>query len=272
MNKKFWKILALVAALALIMGLGWFANAFLGNPLSKALATHTAQNHLSQTYGDTDFYIERITYSFKDGSYHAFIKSPSSVDCQFSFTLDMLGQLRLDTYEDVLDKVYTARRVDQEYRELTDTVIESPSFPYPDGICYGRLEIYPREAMEDPEVTDVPAYAIVQEELVLDKIYDIPQLGARVGKLIIYIDSDTVSVEEACRVMLEVRALFDEAGIPFAAMDFMLEYPLSEDGEQRDEVIWVKDFLYEDIYEEDMVERVLQADQARQAYYENIEK
>ena len=38
MKKRYLKILALVVAIVLITALGWFANALLGNPLSKMLA------------------------------------------------------------------------------------------------------------------------------------------------------------------------------------------------------------------------------------------
>ena len=39
MKKKILKIAALVIAIALIIGICWFANGLVGNPISKSLAT-----------------------------------------------------------------------------------------------------------------------------------------------------------------------------------------------------------------------------------------
>ena len=46
---------------------------------SKMFAAIAAEKHLEETYAGTDFYIERIAYSFKDGKYHAFVKSPTRI-------------------------------------------------------------------------------------------------------------------------------------------------------------------------------------------------
>ena len=267
MKKKTLKIIAAVTALAILAGLAWFANAMVGNPISKMLAERTAEKHLEGTYAGTDYYIERIVYSFKDGRYHVFVKSPTSIDTEFSLTITMLGELRLDTYEDVVEGFNTARRIEQEYRELTDTIFEPPAFPYTCHISYGTLEIYPQEAFDDPNVDDIPSYAINQSTLVLDKIYDISELGRQAGHLIIYVESDTVSVETAAEIMLDIKAIFDEAGVPFVAMDFTLWYPRPEEGTRPDGEVSVADFPYDAIYKDRMIDRVEEADKVLKAYY-----
>ena len=65
-----------------------------GNPISKMLAQSTAERYLAEHYGDTDYYIDRVSYNFKDGNYHAFVRSPSSVDTTFTLSLTMLGSLQ----------------------------------------------------------------------------------------------------------------------------------------------------------------------------------
>ena len=259
MKKKHIKIIALIIAVILIIGLGVFANALLGNPISKMLATNTVKKHLTETYAGTDYYMERIAYSFKDGKYHAFIKSPTSIDTEFSLTITMLGELRLDTYEDVVNGFNTARRVDYDYRDLADTIFENPSFPYTCHISYGMLEIYPEEAFSDPERNEVPFYAINQKELELDKIYDIKELGKQAGHLIIYVESDTVTMEKASEIILDIKSIFDNAGIPFKAIDFTLQYPKPEEGKRPEGEVRISDFYYEEIYEDDMLERVREA-------------
>ncbi|MBP3664100.1 MAG: hypothetical protein J6J03_02960 [Tyzzerella sp.] len=268
MKKKHLKILALVVAFASIIGLGLFANAFLGNPLSKMLAKSTAQNYLTVTYSDTDYYIDRVSYNFKDGNYNAYIKSPTSIDTEFTLSITMFGKLQWNSYEDVITGSNTARRIDQEYRELTDTLFNNPSFPYTCYIGFGTLEIYPAYLIENADLADVPSYALNQDELVLDKIYNIQELGRQAGHLVIYVEDDTVTIERAAKIMLDIKDQFDAAGIPFAAMDFTLQYPRPEEGQRPEGEVGVADFPYDEIYEDGMTDRVTEADKALKAYYE----
>ena len=80
MSKKFWKRLAVVVAVLMIVVLAVFANAFMGNPVSKMLAQNTAEEILKTKYKNKDYQIDDVVYSFKDGYYHAKISSPSSID------------------------------------------------------------------------------------------------------------------------------------------------------------------------------------------------
>ena len=272
MKNKLFKTMALITSIILIIGLSYFANALLGNPISKMLATNTAKKHLTETYSNTDYYIERVAYNFKDGNYHVFIKSPTSIDTEFSLYITMFGKLRLDTYEDVLNGFNTACRIEHDYRELTDTIFEHPSFPYTCHISYGTLEIYPEEAITNSNVNDVPSYAINQNELELDKIYNIKELGQQAGHLIIYIENDTVTLEKATKIILDIKSIFDNAGIPFRAMDFTLQYPRPKEGKRPEGEVSVVHFPYEEIYEDGMIERVKEADKILKAYYEEQDK
>ena len=274
--KKYIKVIGIILLIALVAGLLWFGNAMFGNPVSHALATKAAKAFLSDRFSGTDYQMERITYSFKDGRYHAFMSSPTNIDGDFSVSFTMLGMYHYDTYDSVLDGFNTAQRLNSEYRKLTDTILNDPALPYDNSqdysIMFGRLEIYPREAFEDPNATDVPAYAIVQDDLELNKIYDIKELGAQAGHLILHVDNNTISVEEAARIMLEFRSMFDEADIPFYAMDFVLRHPRTEDGKSDDEEIRINDFLYQDIYEEGLIERIEIAIEETADYYAMLDQ
>ncbi len=265
MKKRGFKIIALVVALALIVGVCIFANALVGNPLSKWIATNAAEKHLEEKYNDKDFEIERVTFSFKDGYYHAFINSPSSIDSNFTLTIDMWGNLKFDYYEDrVVTGWNTADRIGRDYRNSVDAVLDSQSFPYEEHIGYGDIEFIPREYKDDPSV---PSYAIITEDLTLDAFYDINELGAKSGKITIYLYDDTVSVERLSEIILDVRKIFDDAGVSFYAMDCVLEYPKSVDYTKKEGRIEVMDFLYTDIYEEGMVERVHASNEAANTYH-----
>lgn len=273
MKNKGLRIIALVLALAMIGGLCFVANALNGNPVSAMLAKRTAKAYLADTFPNTDYYIERIGYNFKDGNYYAHIRSDSSVDTQFSLYITMLGQLRYDTYESVTDGFVTARRLDMEYRDLADTILEASNYPYKEerGWGFGTLEIYPPEAFIHREENEVPDYAIDQSTLILDQIYDIRELGRQAGRLTIYVDSDTVTAEQAAEIMLDIKGRFDEAGIPFRAMDFVLQYPRPDEGMRPDGEVRVQDFPYDSIYEDGMTERVMEADAAQKAYYAQLD-
>ena len=266
MKKKVLKIAAFVFAIALIVGVCIFANALVGNPISKALATNTAEKHLEENYADKDFEIERVTFSFKDGYYHAFVYSPSSIDSEFNILVDMWGKLRYDTYEDrVLSGGNTADRISRDYRATVDKVLDSQAFPYNEHIGYGDFDFYPRVHLEE---YSVPEYALITEDLTLDAFYDVNELGAKHGKLTIYIDDDTVSYERLSEILLDIRRIFDDSGVKFYVIDCVLEYQKNEDSSKKKEGrVEVREFLYADIYEEGMVERVKASDEAAKAYY-----
>ena len=267
MKKRILKIVAFVFAIALIVGVCVFANALVGNPISKAMATNTAEKHLEENFADKDFEIERVTFSFKDGYYHAFIYSPSSIDSDFTILVDMWGKLRYDTYEDrVLSGGNTADRISRDYRAVVDKVLDSQAFPYNEHIGYGDFGFYPRVHLEE---YSVPEYALITEDLTLDAFYDVNELGAKHGKLTIYIDDDTVSYERLSEILLDIRRIFDDTGVKFYVIDCVLEYPKNEDSSKKQEGrVEVREFLYADIYEEGMVERVKASDEAANAYYD----
>ena len=266
MKKRILKIAALIFAIVLIVGVCIFANGLVGNPISKAVATNTAEKHIEENYADKDFEIERVFYSFKDGYYHAFIYSPSSIDSDFTILIDMWGKMRYDTYEDrVLSGGNTADRIGRDYRETVDKVLDSQAFPYNAHIGYGDFKFYPREHLKEHTV---PEYALITEDLTLDAFYDVNELGAKHGMLTIYIEDNTVTVERLSKILLDIKTIFDNAGVKFYMIDCVLEYPKLEDGKRREERVEVMNFLYTDIYEDGMVERVKSSDEAAGAYYD----
>ena len=257
------KLLAIVLALCAF----WLGNALFGNPVSRMLAGNAARKHLDKHYAATDFEIERISYSFKDTNYHAFIRSPSSMDTEFTLYITMLGRLRLDTYDDVSSGFNTALRLEHAYRTLADTVLEDPAFPRDCRIAFGTLEIYPQELLNAPAANDVPAYAINQSELVIDGAYDIRELGREAGHLILYVERDDVDFQTAAEIMLDIKARFDDAGVPFAAMDFTLQHPRAEGEKLPEGEVSVAHFPYDAIYAEGMRGRVEDAHDQLRAYY-----
>lgn len=263
--KKGLRIAAFLAALLLIAGVGWFANEVVGNPISKMWAKSTAEKRLEQVYKETDFYAERVSYSFKDCNYYVYIESPSSMDSSFTMCINRVGKLKWDSYEDrVLNKQNTADRLSMEYRNMVKEVLDGPEFPFHHDIGYGDLQIISKEYIGMEGVVD---YVIPAQELELDGEYDVRELGARAGTLVLYVQDDTVTVERAAKILLETKRVLDEENIPFFAVHFVLQYPKGEDGRWPDGRVEALEFLASDIYEEGMVERMKAADEATKAYY-----
>lgn len=274
MKKKWLKIGALCVALVIIAGLCWFANALVGNPVSKWLATRTAERHLEEVYGDTDFIIERLGFNFKDTDYYAHIKSPSSEDSSFSLRIDMWGNLLLDTYESrVLGGENTRQRLYMEYRALVDEVLEAPDYPFTSFIAYGDLQV--GFAPPDVEIEEDrwPEGYLVLDKVELDKKYDIKTLAWSAGRLVIYVEDDVVSVKRAAEILLELKALFLRKYVPFYCIDFVLEYPRKpEGGTTKEGRVNVEGFLYDDIYEDGLENRVYIANEKLNAYYEEQDR
>ena len=264
--RNFFKTVAIVLAIILIAFAVLLANAFFGNPISKALAQNTAQKYFQQTYSNTDYELGNVTYSFKDGFYYAPISSPSSIDTCFSLAIDSFGRLQHDYFADyVTTGRNTISRLETEYRQAVEAVFQSESFPYEAHIAFGEL-VYVFEA--DREAYDVADYAIIVDELPLDVQYDVNALGTQAGKLTVYIWDDTVSAARLAEILLEIRTSFDGAGIGFRTINCVLEYPREENTLYEGDRFEVMDFAYSDIYEEGLVERVEESNAAANRYYQ----
>ena len=190
MKKKILKVLALVLAIGLIVGIGVFANALVGNPVSKVLATKSANEYIEKTYSDKDFVIEEVNYDFKTGGYYARVTSPTSIDSHFSLSFNLFGKLELDCYDDVTTGWNTAMRLEDDYRNAVKAVTESKAFSEKYFIAYGEI---PFALSDYPIDEETPEYAFSSEDVVLDKIYDISEVGAKHGKLVLYAYDDEMA-------------------------------------------------------------------------------
>ena len=264
--KKFFKIVAIVLAIILIAFAVLLVNAFFGNPISKALAQNTAQKYVEETYGNTDYELGDVTYSFKDGYYYAHVYSPSSMDTHFSLAIDVFGKLQYDYFEaHVTTGWNTIYRLEMNYRKAVEAVFQSESFPYDTHIAFGELI---HAYKEDKAVFDVADYAIIVDELPLDVECDVSQLGTQAGQLTVYIWDETVSAARLAEILLDIRASFDNAGIGFRTIDCVLEYTREENTLYDGDRFEVMNFPYSDIYEEGLVERVEESNEAANRYYQ----
>lgn len=271
MKRKALKIIALILALVLIGGISWFANALVGNPVSKYLAGKNAEKYISEIYPEEDFLVREVRYDFKVCGYYAKIYSPRSIDSDFELRIDFIGKVLYDTYEyNVLTGENTASRINNEYREAVDRVLDSPSYPYNSHIAFGDIEFIPEEYKDN---FDVPSYAVVTETLTPDALYDINEMGKKAGHLIIYVADDELTERKMAEVLLGIKDIFDKSGVSFHAIDCTIEnrkadVPPSTDIKQ----IEVQHFLYSDIYEDGLIERVKESIKATEEYYKEMDR
>ena len=270
--KKSTKVIIGIITTALLGFILFIVFSFYGNPVSWYLTSKNAEKYISENYTNTDYVVSNVYYNFKTGGYYAYIESPSSPDSYFSLSAGLNGKITFDTYESaVLGKWNTASRISTEYFNKTSGILSRDDFPYNQHIAYG--EIYFVES-GTPVGEDIPDYALSTADLVLDKAYDIKKLGAKSGKLTVYIYDEDISVERLAEILLGIKQFLNDNGVTFYAIDCVLEYPKPEDEnapwkEGRTEVM---NFLCEDIYEEGLVERVRDSDEKAKEYWAQQDK
>lgn len=262
MAKKFVKFLAMTACIALIGFAIWFICAFFGNPLSHFLARSSADRYLKENFANTDYEIVDSGFDMKTGGYYVDVVSPGSRDRHFIIYCDGLGRYRSNTYEDVTSGYNTFARLNSDYWYLIRENLPYGKFQISIGFsdlrAAGYLEVfnYIDETGEMQEYTLWKDYGLDISSLVLDAEYDIRQLGRDHGKLCIYIHDAEVTVERAAEVLLEFKAYMDEQDLPFHAIDFTLCEPRNAEGQLVGQQITLYEFLYSDIYEEGLIDRV----------------
>ena len=261
------KIISIVTGV-IILAIGLLiANSLLGNPVSKMVAKNSAQKYLEETYSEEDFIIEDIFYNFKDGAYNVKVISPSSIDSHFYLTIPFKKVVR-DSYEDdVLSGWNTYQRIDEEYRKTVESVFSAEDFPIESDIDFGTIELLEENA---PDNFEQPDYGVQLEELELDKMYDVKKLAKTTGHLVYYAEEKEISFENASEYLMNIKNELDEAGIPFYAIDFVLQNSKEDSGKPYEDnaSIHTSNFLYDDIYEEDLAERIEQNHQMLMEYYE----
>lgn len=266
MKKIILKVLAGITACVIIFGLLWFANGFMGNPISKLLAKNAAKKYIGENYKNSDFIIEDVTYNFKISGYHANISSPSSIDTHFTLSISMFGQVKYDSYSNVTNKYNTFIRIEEEYRKIVDAVFSAEDFPLTSHIDFGTLK-----EIEDIEIDerDRPAYGIQIKDLEVDKQYNVRELGKIAGQIIYYAEDEEISYAKASEMLLTLKEILDKEGVPFYAIDFVLEKPREEEKKtyDADEAIRIEGFLYSDIVEEGLSKRIEDAHKKLMEYY-----
>ncbi|MGO3751670.1 MAG: hypothetical protein ACTJGH_02760 [Peptoniphilaceae bacterium] len=263
--KKRTKIIAGITAFILIGIVLWFANGLVGNPFSKIIASRNAKQYIKETYPGMELEVKDATYNFKNGRYHVNVKSPTSIDTHFSLDISPTGEVVYDSYNDyVSEKFNTWNRVNMEYRKIVENVLDADDFTYESDIGYGKLKLKEKGSVES--IGEV--YGLSLDELEIDRKYDISKLAKKSGHIVFYTKDEKVDAKRAGEILLDIKRVFDENKVPFYTISFTLEERTDGDDKSLDgERFEIKEFLYEDIYEEGLLERLKKASNALDEYY-----
>ncbi|MBQ3008875.1 MAG: hypothetical protein IJD80_04720, partial [Oscillospiraceae bacterium] len=163
----------------------------------------------------------------------------------------------------------TQNRMFMEYRGLLDEALPQESVDYTLDIFYGDIAyegVYEKYVYETHtgKIKGMP-----QEEVILDKEYDYHDISYKYGHVVLYALHEDVSVEKACEILLDVKEKLNEKNLGFYSIDFVLQKPRKKDGMPSDDEsrINVDYFLWNDIYEEGLEERVQTAHDLLEKHY-----
>ena len=254
--KKTIKIIAGCVAALLIVGVIGIAGSFLGNPVSYLLAYLSGKEYLKDNYADTDYEIERVSYSFKFGDYLVYATSPTNIDGDFTITLDYKGKVESDDYTyRVVERSNTEWRLRDEYKQVAEE-------GFSNQLTY---DWYSMLLWEEDEEYELHEEAIARKALELNKAYDIKAFAQKQGHIEIWGKVDEPTAETLAQTLLEVKAIADANGVPFYSVGISL-YEKDSNVSSVD----VRQFLYADIYEEGLMDRVEREIAETQAYYEGM--
>lgn len=231
----------------------FFVNAFAGNPVSALLARVAAHRYVAQEYGWLDVRIEKVGYDLKGTNYYAKVSSPTSVDTHFSVHISMLGQVERDTYESVTNKHNTFERLNREYYDLVKSAKTAETFPYELRTCSGGLWGSSHGFLD---------YGLPREELVLDGVYDMREIGAMHGGINVSVTDEDVSISRGCEILKDLAGRLERGGVSFYAVDFTLSHPVD-----KEKALLIVDFPAEYLNAPDLEEKLRENYMRTMEYY-----
>lgn len=194
-QQKMWKVLAGALGFSLIALLLLLWNGTAGNPISAWIATQKIEAYVQETYPGQGLSVRSAHYNFKIGGYSCLITSPTSQDTTFSIHYGG-GTIR-DEYEwEVGNRFSTYRRLDRELDQLVEDII-AKKFPHKVNLVTGTLK-----SGED-----------MSGDLTLDMPFDRYHLPLPV-EVVVWVDTEDVSYEEAARLLLELDGVFQGEQLP----------------------------------------------------------
>lgn len=255
-TNKGTRIFSAIMAFLLIGGLFWYANSLVGNPISNIIANRNARDYVNETYPDMGLETEDAVYDIINRGYKVSLRSPFSIDTHFSIYLNQTGVITEDSYEkQVLGKLNTSDRINSQYEKMVGKLFETNDFPYEIIFEYGYIILKDLPSEDFVETM----YGIELENLKIDQKYDIKELSKKAGHISFYTEDSELNSKRTSEVLIDIKTFFDKENLQFYSMSLNLLGPNPKDTLGYRESYAIDDFLYSDIYEEGLIERVERA-------------
>ena len=267
MKKKTVKISLISFSVIFLCVVLYFICAFFGNPVSYLLSKKSADDYIAEKYSDYNLKIEEIGYDLKSSGYYAYVVSLDSIDTRFSVYFDLLGRPVRDSFENVTSGWNTAMRLENQYRELVDSVEDEINDKFKLDFYFGEIKT---SEISDDYVGKEP-YGLKTSELKLDYNYDINKVASEAGHIVFYYEETELTAEKAAEKLLELKKIFDKNNIKFYAIDFIAQEPKTEDNLSIRKEFAIREFLYSDIYDNNLAERLQEAADDLKQYYSKEE-
>ena len=262
-NKKWLLLLIPIVLVLAIVSFLW------GNPVSRILVHTRAAAYLDDTYPELpDLEIDSVVYDFKFGGWTVYVNSPTSMDTHFDLRCNGLGTVVYDLYElNVTSGSNTYARHTDGYAGMIDELFTQSNAPFHPDYLYACLLTQGHIAYDTIPGENSPEFITIDKDfsldpsvMELDQYYDIPELAANHGEINLSIQSEEVSVTKMTELLLDLKEFLDRERTPFYAATITITSPDYQNS------IHVHDFLYSDIFEEGLEQRVQDACDEYDAY------
>lgn len=239
--KRAIKIFAGIGGVVLIIILVVLTMSFTGNPISKVLATRSADAYIDEKYPDLELMREETYYEFKRGNYIVEYRQVDSKDIHFGIGTDHFGRITDDGYEEeVRSKWNTRERLNDELNDYVNKILR-------DHLDYD-FDMILADTFGDEENEERVS------ELEIDMIFDLENIPLD-QYLSIYIYEEDRSLEKLSEVLLEVDALMEANNLNISKYSMVLVEPM-DDETSFDDTLGVQDFPKEDLDAEDLIQRL----------------
>lgn len=207
-NNKGLRILAAIVGITLIIFVLILTMGFTGNPISKVLATRSANNYIEDNYSDLGLTRDETVFEFKHGYYIVKYFKENSKDIHFGIETDYLGRVTLDGYDSaVLSKWNTRMRLNDEFNAHIDKLLRA-NLDYD----YYMINV---DNLNDENSENL-------SELEIDMVFDFQNISLD-HYLTIYIYEEDRSWERLEEVILEVDELMEKNNLNISRYSIVLE-------------------------------------------------
>lgn len=205
MNRKIRKIVAVLTAGLLIIVLLGITNSFVGNPITKSIATKKVWEYVIQNYANMDIEISNAEYNFKFGSYEVDAYSTKSADTHFGITYQG-GEISDDYQTAVVERFNTWERLNNAFTKQVESILEK-DLPYEVNMVLGNLG-------KGKGVIDASV-------LELDMPYDLDTLPLDKG-MTVYLYTENPTWEELAKAAIHIDELLRNNGIEITTYSLSL--------------------------------------------------